>query len=47
MIVPVVVLSSGLVLVGITAWLLLACVILLGSKLLWWATERTWGEFSR
>jgi hypothetical protein len=47
MTVPVVVLGSGLVLVGITAWLLLACVILLGSKLLWWATERTWGEFSR
>jgi hypothetical protein len=47
MIVPVGVLGSGLVAVGIYAWLLLACVILLGSKLLWWATERAWGEFSR
>jgi hypothetical protein len=47
MIVPVGVLGSGLVPVGIYAWLLLACVILLGSKLIWWATERAWGEFSR
>jgi hypothetical protein len=47
MIVPVGVLGSGLVLVGIYAWLLLACVILLGSRLVWWATERAWGEFSR
>ena len=47
MIVPVVVLGSGLVPVGIYAWLLLACAILLGSKLLWWSTERVWGEFSR
>jgi hypothetical protein len=47
MIAPVVVLGSGLVSVGLYVWLLLACVILLGSKLLWWATERAWGEFSR
>jgi len=47
MIAPVVVLGSGFVSVGIYAWLLLACVILLGSLLLWWATERAWGEFSR
>ena len=46
MIVPVVVLGSGLVAAGIYAWLLLACMILLGSKLLWWATEGAWGEFS-
>jgi hypothetical protein len=24
----------------------LACVILLGSKLIWWVTERAWGKFS-
>jgi Transposase len=28
---------------GIYAWLALAGVILLGSTLLWWATERAWG----
>ena len=44
MIVPVLV--SGLVSVGIYAWAALAGVILLGSKLIWWATERAWGKFS-
>jgi hypothetical protein len=43
---PVGVLGSGLVSVGIYAWLVLAGVILLGSKLLWWATERAWGKYS-
>jgi hypothetical protein len=27
-------------------WLVLAIVILLGGKLIWWATERAWGKFS-
>ena len=31
---------------GIYAWLALAGVILLGSTLLWWATERAWGKYS-
>lgn len=44
MIVPVIVLGSGPG--GIYAWLILGGVILLGSKLLWWATERAWGKFS-
>ena len=42
---PVGVLGSGLVSVGIYAWLVLAGVILLGSKLLWWATERLGANF--
>ena len=46
MIGPVVLLGSGAVSGGIFAWLLVAGVILLGSMLLWWATERTWGKFS-
>jgi hypothetical protein len=46
MIAPVGVISSGLVAAGIYAWLVLAAVILLGSKLLWWATEHAWGKYS-
>jgi hypothetical protein len=46
MIVPVLVLGSGIVSVGTYGWLVLACVILLGSKLIWWASERAWGRFS-
>jgi hypothetical protein len=43
---PVVALGSGFVSGGIYAWVVLAGVILLGSKLLWWATERAWGKYS-
>jgi hypothetical protein len=46
MIAPVGVLGSEVVSGGIYAWLVLAGVILPGSKLLWWATERAWGKFS-
>jgi hypothetical protein len=46
MIAPVGVLGSGFVSAGIYAWLILAGAILLGSKLLWWATERAWGKYS-
>jgi hypothetical protein len=46
MIVPVLALDSGVVTVDFYGWLALACVILLGSKLIWWVTERTWGKFS-
>jgi len=28
------------------AWLVLAALILLGDKIIWWATERVWGPFS-
>ena len=27
-------------------WIALGCVIIVGSKLIWWATERAWGKFS-
>jgi hypothetical protein len=45
MIVPVALLGFGTV-ADIYAWVLLACVILVGGKLIWWATERAWGKFS-
>jgi hypothetical protein len=46
MIAPTVVIGSGVVGVGGYGWVVLACVILLGSKLIWWTTERAWGKFS-
>jgi hypothetical protein len=46
MIAPVVALGSGIVSFDFYGWLALACVILLGSKLIWWVTERAWGKFS-
>jgi hypothetical protein len=46
MIVPVPALSLDAFSVGFYGWLALACVILLGSKLIWWFTERAWGKFS-
>jgi hypothetical protein len=45
MITPVLALGSG-IFTGFLGWLALAVVILLGSKLIWWATERAWGKFS-
>ena len=45
-IVPTFVLGSGVVSAGIYGWLVLAGVILLGSKFIWWSTERAWGKFS-
>ncbi len=44
MIVPVLVL--GIVSAGIYKWMFLAVLILGGSRLIWWATERAWGKFS-
>jgi len=45
-IVPVLVLGSGIVATGIYGWIVLGVVIVAGSKLIWWATERAWGRFS-
>jgi hypothetical protein len=44
MIVPV--LALGLISSGIYEWIALGVVIVGGSKLIWWATERAWGKFS-
>src|SRR5882672_6909456 len=47
MIAPVLVLGSGVVGVGLFGWLVLGVLILAGSKIIWWATERAWGKFSQ
>jgi hypothetical protein len=46
MIAPVLVLGSGVVSAGIYGWIVLGVIIMGGSKLIWWATERAWGKFS-
>jgi hypothetical protein len=46
MTVPVLVLGSGVATAGPYAWIALAVLILLGDKIIWWATERAWGTFS-
>ena len=47
MIIPVLVLGLDLTSAGLTSWVVLAVFIVLGSKTIWWATERAWGKFSR
>ena len=46
MIVPVMALGTGLVIVGVLGWISLGVLIVGGSGLIWWATERAWGKFS-
>src|SRR5712692_901411 len=46
MIAPVLVLGFGFVTASIYVWIALAALILLGDKMIWWATERAWGTFS-
>jgi hypothetical protein len=46
MIVPVLILISGIVTANFYGWLALGVLILAGSKIIWWATERAWGRFS-
>lgn len=43
-IVPV--LGFGVVSAGIYSWIVLGVLIVAGSKLIWWVTERAWGKFS-
>jgi hypothetical protein len=43
---PVLALSFGILEADFLGWLALAVIILVGSKLIWWATERAWGKFS-
>ena len=47
MIIPVLALGSGIVSFGLYAWLTLAALIIFGSKIISWATERAWGKFSQ
>ena len=46
MILPLLAAGSGIMPIGPYGWLLLAAFIVLGSKIIWWATERAWGKFS-
>jgi hypothetical protein len=46
MIAPVLVVASDIVSVDIYGSIVLAVLILAGSKVIWWVTERTWGKFS-
>jgi hypothetical protein len=46
MIAPVLVLASGIISVDLLGWFTLAVLILGGSLVIWWATERAWGKFS-
>ena len=46
MMAPVLTLALGLVSVGLYGWLVSGVLILAGSKIIWWATERAWGKFS-
>jgi hypothetical protein len=45
MIAPVLALGSGITSAGIGIWIALDILILGGSRLTWWATERAWGRF--
>ena len=46
MIIPVLILGSGVASVGLYGWLVLGALIIFGSKIISWATERAWGKFS-
>jgi hypothetical protein len=46
MIAPVLILASGIVSADFYGWLVLGVLILAGSKVIWWTTERAWGKFS-
>jgi hypothetical protein len=46
MILPVLFLATGFVSSGFYGWLALGAFIILGSKIIWYATERAWGKFS-
>jgi hypothetical protein len=46
MIGPVLALGSGIVAAGLHAWIACVLLILVGDKIIWWATERAWGTYS-
>jgi hypothetical protein len=45
MIIPVLGLGLAVVPAGLSGWLFLGALIILGSKTIWWATERARGKF--
>jgi hypothetical protein len=46
MIIPVLVIASSGVSADVYGWIVVGVVIVAGSKIIWWATERAWGKFS-
>jgi hypothetical protein len=46
MIAPVLVFALEAIALGFYGWVGLAVVILAGSRIIWWATERAWGAYS-
>jgi len=46
MILPVLFLGSGAISVGFFGWLTLGAAILVGSRIIWWASERMLGRYS-
>lgn len=46
LILPVLLHGSGLLTLGPYGWWILGATILVGGKVIWWATEAAWGRFS-
>ena len=46
MILPTLLLGAGMIPVGFDGWLVLGGAIIIGGKVVWWATERAWGKYS-
>ena len=46
LIVPVILHGAGLYPFGAYAWWMLGFAILLGGKIIWWATEVSWGKYT-
>jgi hypothetical protein len=44
--IPVLVIASSGVSASFYGWIVLGVVIVAGSGIIWWATERAWGKFS-
>ncbi len=45
LIIPVVMLGFGVISLGAYGWWILGAIILLGGKVIWWATEKAWGKY--
>ena len=43
---PVIALGAGIMSAGMYGWVVLGVLVVAGSTLIWWATERAWGGFS-
>jgi len=46
MILPTLLLGAGMIPVEFDGWLVLGGAIIIGGRIVWWATERAWGKYS-